>query len=178
MQVARVIHTSTPLADGKVLVTGGGLDPAWAKSALGSPSADVKDPVLIKKAEVFDPGTGRWAPAGEMLDARGIVWLPNNVPIRPGNFSSTLLRDGRVLVAGGDALLSWNKTGLQELQDRRLLGSAELYTPSGFSPPKLSKRGPGASSRTAEWKVAAPVIALGILLVAGLVAVVRRSGRA
>ena len=68
----RQIHTSTALADGRVLVAGG--------YGLGD--------VMLDSATLYDPGTGRFSPMGPLTTARG-------------TFTTTLLADGRVLVAGG-----------------------------------------------------------------------------
>jgi N-acetylneuraminic acid mutarotase len=67
-------HTATLLADGTVLVTGGGY------TADGSPLAS---------AELYDPGSGRWTATASMTVGRVAQ-------------TATLLPDGRVLVAGGD----------------------------------------------------------------------------
>src|SRR3954451_11250777 len=74
---ARAGHTATRLQDGRVLIAGGYL--LTQSGDVGAPSAD---------AEVFDPTTGTFAPAGRMITARG-------------DHSATLLADGRVLIAGG-----------------------------------------------------------------------------
>ena len=65
-------------------------------------------------AEVYDPATRSWTETGNMLRSHGT----------PG----VLLRDGTVLVAGGD-----------DCQDGVCIatGSAELYVPRGVSPPTL-----------------------------------------
>jgi N-acetylneuraminic acid mutarotase len=104
-----VDHTATLLPSGKVLVTGGSwrdpiaqlYDPATNTWAL---VADMSQPrmghtatllpsgkVLVaggRGAEVFDPGTGRWTPAGSILS-----W---------SSHTATLLPSGKVLVAGGE----------------------------------------------------------------------------
>ena len=64
--------TATLLADGEVLVTGGG-------------SADSEQQT---RAELFDPTTGRFTRTGDMTTARG-------------RHSAVLLADGRVLIVGG-----------------------------------------------------------------------------
>jgi hypothetical protein len=69
-------HSNThlaQLADGRVLAISG-------SSGAG---------VLTPTAEVYDPGTGQWAPAGTLNDAREAFGQPSVLP------------DGDVLVAGG-----------------------------------------------------------------------------
>ncbi len=76
MAVKRTHFTATLLRDGRVLVAGG----------------QSRDPYLIAmdRAEVFDPATNRFEPAGgPMITARH-------------THTATLLQDGRVLLAGGD----------------------------------------------------------------------------
>jgi hypothetical protein len=72
MRVARAAHTATLLADGRVLIAGG---------------FQVEGQSLAS-AELFDPATNRFAPAGELVTPR-----VGHAAIR--------LRDGRVLLAGG-----------------------------------------------------------------------------
>ena len=63
--------TATLLADGRVLVTGGG-----------------GGFVVRSSAELYDPATGLWSAAGSMTEIRA-------------THTATLLPDGKVLVAGG-----------------------------------------------------------------------------
>jgi hypothetical protein len=85
----RVQHAATLLSDGKVLLVGG----------YGRLSFDAPD--RLASAELYDPGTGTWTAAGSMNEPR--AWI-----------TALLLRDGRVLVAGGEVHIT----------------SAELYDPA------------------------------------------------
>jgi len=115
---ARLWHTATLLEDGRVLVAGGE-DASSRKAFL---SAEVYDPstgewsstggleeehtrdkaillddgtVLIMGlliTEIYDPATGTWSSAGKMSKQRF------------GGYSATKLKDGRVLVTGGETL--------------------------------------------------------------------------
>jgi WD40 repeat protein len=122
--------TSTLLADGRVLVTGG------------------SDPDTLSSAEVYDPATGKWTKTGSMARAHsgqtatllkdGRVLVVASCETHPtaelydpatGKFSpagkvavdstcastATLLPDGRVLIAGGYGVSSASK--LAELFD-------------------------------------------------------------
>jgi hypothetical protein len=80
MALARAEHTATLLPNGKVLVVGG--DVANCANFVGQPAK------MGQMPEIFDPGTGTWAPAANVLYPRF-------------NHTATLLADGRVLVAGG-----------------------------------------------------------------------------
>ena len=145
MTVPRLQHTATLLADGRVLVVGGGTS---TKSRASTASAEIYDPgtgrwtrtapmavprsyhtaTLLKdgrvlvvggsstyvgagtvraSAEIFDPRTGRWTTAQPMQTHRYVQ-------------DAVLLQDGRVLVAGG-----WSSTTLQS----RSLASAEIFDP-------------------------------------------------
>jgi N-acetylneuraminic acid mutarotase len=76
MNTARVGHSATLLANGKVLVAGG-----WNGSELS--------PTFFASAELYDPVRGKWSFTGSMTVARV-------------GQSAVLLQDGEVLVAGGD----------------------------------------------------------------------------
>ncbi|MDO9313538.1 MAG: IPTL-CTERM sorting domain-containing protein [Burkholderiaceae bacterium] len=89
MLQARYLHTATLLANGKVLVAGG------YKNLLNDGQTNT--------AELYDPGTNTWSPAGVLADVRSL-------------HTATLLPDGRVLVTGG------NNGGP--------IGTSETYNPS------------------------------------------------
>jgi hypothetical protein len=76
---ARQDHTATRLADGRVLVLGGRTGVCREPGFCG---------VALATAEVYDPATGAFTPAGALAAARY-------------RHTATLLDDGRVLVAGG-----------------------------------------------------------------------------
>lgn len=73
MSVPRVLHTATPLLDGRVLVTGGTSDQQGG---------------ALASAELFDPAAQAWSHAGVMARARF-------------SHAAVRLADGRVLVSGG-----------------------------------------------------------------------------
>jgi len=70
----RAVHTATRLPDGGVLIAGG----------------MERNGVFLDTAEVFDPATGRFRPAGPLSTRRV-------------GHTATALADGRVLIAGGTA---------------------------------------------------------------------------
>jgi hypothetical protein len=72
MSMPRMGHTATPLADGRVLVSGGQIAPDAS----------------TETAEVYDPALGTWSATGSMSLPR--YW-----------HTATRLSDGRVLVSGG-----------------------------------------------------------------------------
>ena len=76
MRLPRILHTATLLGDGRVLVVGG----------KGEPVPEI-DSQIRRTAEIWDPETGEWTPAGSMADGRA-------------EHTATLLDDGMVLVIG------------------------------------------------------------------------------
>jgi len=75
---ARYGHTATLLPNGKVLVVGG-----W-----GTNSSVSEELNTFASAELYDPASGSWSPAGSLSVARS-------------GHTATLLANGQVLVAGG-----------------------------------------------------------------------------
>jgi len=74
MSVARILPDATPLADGRILVTGGFTNDDGQTS--------------VASAELFDPSANSWSSAGQMS-------IGHTLGI------AKRLQDGRVLVAGG-----------------------------------------------------------------------------
>jgi Kelch motif/Galactose oxidase, central domain len=94
MNVGRENHTATLLGNGKVLIAGG-----WVHSA-------VDDTQETASAELYDPQSATFSPTGNMLVARS-------------QHSATLLKNGKVLIAGG----------YRYQQGQQYLASAEIYDP-------------------------------------------------
>lgn len=82
LSIARASHVSVRLKSGKVLVIGG--------LRITDPMASVPPPnEVVKRAEVYDPRSGRWSSAGEPAVLRG------------DSHAAVRLRSGEVLVVGG-----------------------------------------------------------------------------
>lgn len=102
MTSARTFHTATLLTNGKVLVAGGFDE--------GHPD----QPLPLNSAELYDPTTGSFTPAGTMGTARAV-------------HTATLLPNGKVLIAGG---------GTEEIVDGGFpyfgpgIAESELYDPA------------------------------------------------
>lgn len=97
MTVPRFSHTATLLPKGKVLIAGG----------------MERNGVFLRTAELYDPATGRFTPAGKMQSTRGF------------GATATLLPNGQVLIAGGRGDASCNRSA--ELYDP----AAGVFTPTG-----------------------------------------------
>jgi hypothetical protein len=98
---ARDGHTATLLQSGQVLLAGG--ETGWCEcSPYGTPA-----PIVSPSAELYDPVTGKISPTGSMN-------------LRREFHTATLLKDGRVLIAGG-----YNLDGLNWVSQN----SAEIYDP-------------------------------------------------
>ncbi len=94
MITPRCGHTATLLGNGKVLIAGGFIANGGPMDELGAATA-----------ELYDPATGTFTPTGRMITPRDKA-------------TATLLKDGRVLIAGGES-----PYGPQ-------LSAAELYDPA------------------------------------------------
>ena len=139
MHSPRESHTSTLLADGRVLITGGLTGPAANGSAgvtlaafrLVETTANV-----LKTAEVYDPATGTFSTTGSMSSIRD-------------QHTATLLDDGRVLVVGGGG------------EGYASVSSADLYDPATGT---FSKTG---SMKKGRWLQAATLLHDGRVLITG-----------
>jgi hypothetical protein len=100
LKTARIGAAAALLADGRILVVGG------CRGYIATTSITA-DQFWVRPAEIYDPRTGKFSVTGS-----------TGVPSRgcDGEFTATLLLDGRVLIAGGD-----NNSG----QPR----TADLYDP-------------------------------------------------
>jgi N-acetylneuraminic acid mutarotase len=81
MSTTRYGHTATLLKDGRVLVAGGASTPVGALS-------DAPGGSILSSAEGYDSSSNTWSSVGAMAASRF-------------HHTATLLKDGRVLVAGG-----------------------------------------------------------------------------
>ena len=110
MTAARAQHTATLLGSGKVLIAGGSGQGGLPGPPLGG-------------AELYDPSTRTFTPAGSMITPRYY-------------HSATLLADGRVLLAGGT----------QNVNVGASVFTAEIYDPSAgvFAPTGNLNAGAGS----------------------------------
>jgi Kelch motif protein/galactose oxidase-like protein len=97
MILGRSGHTATRLRSGKVLVTGGRIDPIAARSSTPRNA-------VTASAELYDPTTGTWSVTGPMSSARTF-------------HSAVLLPSGKVLVAGGRDFPRFDSVTSAELYD-------------------------------------------------------------
>lgn len=128
MSVARELATATLLPNGKVLVAGGYTRVLFS------------DVVELASAEVYDPATGTWSAVDPMHTTRA-------------QHTATLLRNGKVLIAGGfsnspygasasaelydPATATWSVTGSlatpRDGQTATLLASGQVLVTGGYS---------------------------------------------
>jgi hypothetical protein len=102
MASPRVWHTLTTLLGGMVLAAGGETDSCAGNGCVFAGS--------VASAELYDPSTGAFTPTGSMTTSREA-------------HTATLLKDGRVLIAGG---VSYGGIGIFY----GTTASAELHTPA------------------------------------------------
>ncbi|PYO56201.1 MAG: hypothetical protein DMD83_15665, partial [Candidatus Rokuibacteriota bacterium] len=124
--VPRAEHTATLLTDGRVLIAGGrqGLAPP--------PFANHTATTPLASTEVFDPAKGSFSAGPPLTSARS-------------GHTATVLSDGRILVAGGDAQ-----------------GSAEIFDPTRFTFTTLA-----ATLTTPRWFAGTALLQDGSVLIAG-----------
>jgi hypothetical protein len=122
MSTARCNHTATLLGNGKVLVVGGGSDPSaelydpatgtWTTTgALIRPRTDHtatllgNGKVLVAGGYYYDSGTPTYPSSTELYDPASGTWTAAGDLLEGGfdKHTATLLKNGRVLVAGGYA---------------------------------------------------------------------------
>jgi len=123
-------HTATLLADGRVLLAGGFASEFWMNR--------------VTETDVYDPATGLWSVAAPTSAARGY-------------HTATLLRDGRVMVTGGD----WRECdgGVGCLAG--LLMTTEIYDP------RIDAWSEGPPLATPHVSYTATLLRDGALLLAG-----------
>lgn len=166
MNTARCGHTATVLQDGRVLIAG------------GQTVAESKT-LTLATAELYDPASGTFSPAGNMTVGRlfhtavpllnGMVLIigwersaevydpatnsftaTNSAPSSRFDFAATLLPDGRVLITGGETNY-----------DIPYLGPSELYNPA------TGQFASTGSLTIARWSHTATLLPDGTVLVAG-----------
>jgi Galactose oxidase, central domain len=166
MNTARCGHTASVLQDGRVLIVGG-------------QTVSESQILTLATAELYDPSSGTFSPAGNMTVGRqshtAIPLLNGKVLIMGGaesaevydpatnsftatsnspssrfDFAATLLTDGRVLVTGGETYY-----------DIPYLGPTELYDPATGQFTSTGKL------TIARWSHTATLLADGTVLVAG-----------
>lgn len=131
MSALRESHTATLLNEGKVLITGGdnGIE-------------------NLATAELFDPGSGSFTPAGLMQAAREF-------------HTATLLNDGTVLVAGGADFTSTEDGSARTRFLPESTATAELFNPASRT------FGPTSDMANARARHAAILLPDGKVLITG-----------
>jgi len=117
LRAARESHTATMLPDGRVLIVGGH-------------SGRRPDQVAYSSAEVFDPDTRRFSPAGNLATPRH-------------KHDAIALPDGRVLVIGG-----------ADRTDRVHFATTEIYDP------RAATFEPGPAMKNRRYKIAGTSVLL------------------
>lgn len=139
MSESRAFHNTVKLQDGRFLVTGGIQGPYGSGSNFYTK--------VLRSAEIYDPVSGTWSAAANMIHYRAAA-------------TATLLPDGRVLVAGGTE--GNNAHDVADVAD--LLGTAlkttEIYNPTSntwTAGPNMNEPKAGAMAVTlndGRWLVA------------------------
>jgi hypothetical protein len=122
LNASRSDHTTTLLPNGEVLIAAG-----YTKNWVSVPgrSGVYASPTSLNEAELYDPTTGAWSITGD-LNTRSTA------------HTATLLRNGKVLVAGGYGITTDGNTpndgtypcGQTLTCSPKVLTTAELYDPN------------------------------------------------
>jgi len=139
MSVGRAWHTATLMRNGRVLVVGG-LN--WDPFTGGSPPNHPLD------AEIYDPVSNRWSPAGQLSAYRA-------------EQTATLLADGRVLVAGGHGMPPVPSGRESGHPVYAALASAEIYDPLRDRWVKIAPMTKGRYGQTASLLANGEVLLIG-----------------
>lgn len=147
LHTARQFHSATLLPDGRVLIAGGYVIKPVAEAPVAQamayhpvavsgnqPATMTLEQGLLSSAEIYNPKTGTFTLTGSMRSARDYQ-------------TATLLKNGLVLIAGGETATSST--------------SAELYDPNTG---KFSSTG---STRSPRWLAVATLLADGRVLLTG-----------
>jgi len=109
LSVPRYGHTAHLLADGTVLVVGGG--------TVVRPTPNFETSIEYSSTEIYDPATGAWSSAGTMPSAHS-------------RHASTVLANGNVLVTGGiDNHRTTTASALFDIRTRAWASTGNLFTP-------------------------------------------------
>jgi len=133
----RAGHGAALLKDGRLLILGGGAE------LVATP---------VNSAELYDPRTNKWTPAGTMAPGAG--------SLRSSFLTATTLNDGRVLVIGRPLV---TKATQRETTAGPANGSVEIFTPAGLTSP--AKTDPGQGVDPKWWLVAGIVAGASIVLI-------------
>jgi WD40 repeat protein len=148
MALARLLHTATLLADGRVLATGGynrssefynPVTGTWSRTAdaLNTHRAATATPLPDGRVLIAGMGGAEWDSgiSSELYDSASATWAPTGNLGTPRLYhTATLLPDGRVLLTGG----ADNEYG------GNVLSTAEVYDPTTGT---WTPTGPMASAR-------------------------------
>jgi large repetitive protein len=127
MHTARASQTATLLPDGQVLVAGGFNEPVPGAFS------------YLSSAELYNPATGKWTVTSSMTTPRL-------------GHTATLLPDGQVLVAGGEATVNGAFT---------VFASAELYNPAAGTWTRTGRMNAAREQHTATLLTNGQVLAAG-----------------
>jgi len=131
-------HGAALLKDGRLLILGG-------SELAGTP---------VNSAELYDPRTNKWSPAGTMAPGAGNL---------RSSFTATTLKDGRVLVIGRPLVTKAGRRDpgrqagyVDRGPDLDQRGSVEIFTPAGLTSPANTDPGQGVDPK---WWLAAGIVA-------------------